>query len=127
MADQRVPGGERVVGARPREAEREDMGRLDPGQAFLEIGGLLLGHVQDAPGRDRGAGGRRDRIKIANHVIGNAAGPDRLIGATIGRYQQRREPERRVERILAEGAGAHERDWQGRLDNLGYHGRIDDD
>ncbi len=127
MTDERVPGRERVVGARACETEREDMGRLDPHQAFLEIGGLLLGHMDEAPGRDQGAGGRRHRIEIANHAIGNAAGPDRLIGATIGRYQKRREPERRVERILAEGAGAHERDWQGRLDNLGYHGRIDDD
>ncbi len=116
-----------MVGARPREAEREDMRRLDPHQAFLEIGRFLLGHAQEALRRDRGAAGRRHRIEIADHAIGKAPRPDRLIGATIGRYQQGREPQRRLERSRADGTGAQERDWQGRLDNLGYHGRIDDD
>ncbi len=45
-------------------------------------------------------------------MIGKVAGPDRLIGATIGRYQSRRKSERGIERILAEGACANKRDRQ---------------
>ncbi len=127
MAHQRVPDGERVIGARPGKAEAEDVGRDDPHQAFLEIGRVLFGHMQETVRRDRRAGAGRHRIEIPDHAVGKMAGAHRLIGATIGRYQSRSEPERGVERILAEPTAPDERDWQRGMDNICYHGRIDGD
>ena len=83
-----------MVDARAGEAEREDQGRVDGAQAFLEIGAVLFGDVMQPVGGDRRAGRGGKRIEVADHGIGNQSARDCHIGATIGCDKGRREGKR---------------------------------
>ena len=119
MPDKRVPDRERVVGARAGKTKAQQERRLDPRQAFLEIGGLLLGDPVKPRRRDRGPRKAPDGVEIADHRFGNDPRAHRHIGATIGRYHHRRELQGRCEGSAPDTARAKERDWRRRLDNRG--------
>ena len=73
-----------MVDACAGEAEREDQGRVDGAQAFLEIGAVLFGDVMQPVGGDRRAGHCGKRIEVSDHGFGNQPRRNCHIRATIG-------------------------------------------
>ena len=99
-----------MVEPRTGEAEAEDQRRLDPGEALLEVGGILLGHPVDAPGRKGRAGGRIERIEIADDGHRRMAEGERPVRAAIGCDEGGREAQRLPEIGRRDLSAAHKRD-----------------
>ena len=83
-----------MVDARAGETKREDQGRVDGAQAFLEIGAVLFGDVMQPVGGDRRAGHCGKRIEVSDHGFGNQPRRNCHIRATIGCDKGRREGKR---------------------------------
>ncbi len=108
---QHVPDRKLVVDPRTGEADGEDQGCGDAGQALVEIGAVLLGDVVETGVRDGVPRRGLDRIEIADHRIGNAPGGQRHIRATIRCHKGRRHGQHLIQIRDGTGTRAKQGDW----------------
>ena len=100
----------RVVRPAAEETRREHQRRLDPGEALLEVGAVLLGDPMEALGRDGGERARLDRVEVADHQVGRPTRGEDRRGAAVGGH----------DRAGANDAGLHDRRVGGSRTDQGH-------
>jgi len=119
--------GKGVVEPEPGEAEPDVEPRPDMGQAFAEIGAVLLGDAVQARRADRRRPGRAQAVHVADHRLGHQPEGKRPVAAAIGRHQRRRQRQRRVQIRRLDRAAAKQGHPAMILDNVSFHAMIDGD